>query len=213
MSAPRRRRAEDRPDELLDAAIDLFGERGFAATRIEDIARRAHVAKGTVYLYFPSKQAMFEALVRRSIVPNIERVETLVSQADAPAPQILRQVLTTLPGILSDPRVATIPKLVIAEAGNLPDVARFYKAAVIDRGLGLLAGLIRRGIAAGDFRPVDPERTAKLCVGPLLLAIIWRTTFEPATGDALELPAFLNDHLDMLMRGLRPEGGGNAPSR
>lgn len=212
MGGRRKKGAEARPAELLEAALALFAEKGFAATRMEDIAARAGVSKGTVYLYFPSKQAVFEALVRQALLPNLERMERLLAESAQPAPALLRRLLTTLPALMQDPRIGAIPKLVIAEAGSLPEVARFYKAAVIDRGLGLFAALITRGVAEGTFRPVNPAQVAKLCVAPLLMAVIWRRTFEPATGDTLDVAAFVDAHVDILLRGLEAEGGVDAPA-
>ncbi len=202
--APRhRRRKEARPGELLDAALTLFAERGYSATRIDDIAARAGVSKGTLYLYFPSKQDVFKALVREAVIPNIERLEHLVADHSGPAAAALRQVLTRLGGLLQrQPRLAALPKLIITEAANFPDLARFYLDTVIRRGTGLIEGLVRRGIAAGEFRPVDPRATAKLCVAPILFLALWRHSFEPHDDAPIDSGAFVELHVDTLLRGL-----------
>jgi AcrR family transcriptional regulator len=208
--APRARRKEARPAELLAAALESFVARGFAATRMEDIARRAGVSKGTVYLYYPSKQAIFEALVRESLVPGLERAEGLMARAPASAAARLRLVVSALGEILADPRRAAIPKLVVAEAGNFPDMARFYRREVVGRGIALIEGILARGVAGGEFRPVDPSLAARLFVAPVLMTAIWRTTFAPVEEAPVEPAAVLSLHLDLFLRAVSadpPDGG------
>jgi hypothetical protein len=117
-------------------------------------------------------------------------------------------VIGQIGALLQNTRIGVIPKLVIAEAGNFPELARFYHQEVISRGLGLLGAEVERGIARGEFRPVDPGHGARLLVAPVLLAAIWKTTFEPHAGAPLDAPAFLAAALDVLLRGLRADGGG-----
>lgn len=208
--APARRRKDARPAELLSAALEVFAAKGFAAARMEDIAARAGVSKGTVYLYFPSKQAVFEALVRQAILPNVERLEAMAAAYQGPTADLLRQAMALFPTLVRDQRVVTIPRLVIGEAGTHPDMARFYRENVLERGVGLIAGILRRGMERGEFRPLAPETVAKLWFAPLLLAVVWRTTFEPVGGEPLDLDAYLSTHLDIMLRGLAPEGGSHA---
>src|SRR5215472_5704895 len=124
-SARWRRRKEDRPAEIIAAALAGFAERGFAATRLEDVARRAGVTKGTLYLYFPNKEELFKAVVRQAVVANIVLSEALVAHSSEPAPAVLEQLIARLQAAMVAPASA-IPKIVIAEAGNFPDIARFY---------------------------------------------------------------------------------------
>src|SRR3954469_2599037 len=131
-----RRRKEARPAEILAAALDCFAERGFAATRMDDVAARAGVTKGTVYLYFQTKQEMFEALVRSELLPNVERLEA--AAADASATVFLERLLDVWATHVFPSRVSVLPKLMIAEAGNFPELARFYLEEVVHRALGLL---------------------------------------------------------------------------
>src|SRR4051794_35863816 len=119
------RRKEARPAEILDAALACFAERGFAATRLDDVAKRAGVTKGTLYLYFPNKEELFKEVVRQAIIANIARGEALVAESSAPAPVLLEQVLRQWALAIPTPASA-IPKLVIAESGNFPDITRFY---------------------------------------------------------------------------------------
>ena len=202
---PRRRRKDARPAELLDAALDTFREKGFAATRMEDIAARAGVSKGTIYLYYPSKEAVFEALVRANLVPRIERIQALMATAQGPATERLHMMISAFAKVASDARLVALPKLVLAEAGNFPDLARFYRHEVIGRGLALVAGILRGGMESGEFRALDPEVTARLFMAPMILAALWRTTFAPIEDAPLPPETLLRQHLDLFLRGLRPE--------
>jgi AcrR family transcriptional regulator len=199
---PRTRRKDDRPAELLDAALDTFRAKGFAATRMEDIAARAGVSKGTIYLYYPSKIAIFEALIRANLLPNLHRMEATLAAFPGSAAEALRLVGHTLAEVTAQPRLAAVPKLVLAEAGNFPDIARFYRHQVIGRGLALVADIISRGIAAGEFRQVDPQLTARLFFAPVILSALWQTTFAPVEDSPVPSSALLSLHLDLLLRSL-----------
>src|SRR5690348_7307526 len=120
-----RRRKEARPAEILEAALGFFKERGFAATRLEDVAARAGVTKGTIYLYYPSKEELFKAVVRGELLPNIERMETALSEP-GPAAALLERLFTIWARDFAPSPASVIPKLVISEAGNFPELARFY---------------------------------------------------------------------------------------
>ncbi len=146
-----RRRKESRPGELLHAALECFAERGFAATRLEDVAARAGVTKGTAYLYYASKEDLFKAVVRGYLVPVIASLE---AAADAPGPvfQLLERVVGLFVEKVYESPLSAIPKLVISEAGNFPELAGFYLEEVIDRGRRLVGKLLNRGIASGEFR-------------------------------------------------------------
>ncbi|PWC39090.1 TetR/AcrR family transcriptional regulator [Azospirillum sp. TSO35-2] len=210
--APRwRRRKDARPQEIVAAAMDVFTERGFAAARLEEVAARAGVSKGTLYLYFPSKDDLFKAVIRAAILPNLEQAEALVAGAPGPCFPLLERLLRMVAGLIATTRAAAIPRLVIAEAGNFPELAAFYHREVIRRGFGLLAALLRRGIDRGEFRPVDIDHTVRLIVAPLLMSAVWRTSFDGVDGNApLDVPALVGTHLDHLRRVLLrggPDGG------
>ncbi len=199
-----RRRKDTRPAELLGAALDVFADKGFAAARMEDIAARAGAAKGTLYLYFPSKEAVFEALVRSLIVPNLDRAEGIAAEHTGPVGPLLRQIVSVLAAMISEGRVVVLPRLLIGELYKFPELARFYKAEVVDRGLGLIAGLHRRGVASGEFRPQDSEAVARLVVAPALMMAIWRAVFAPLETEPVEPARVLDAHVDNLLRGLAP---------
>lgn len=202
----RTRRKQARPAELLDAALETFRARGFAATRMDDIAARAGVSKGTIYLYYPSKQAIFEALVRERLLPNLDRAEAALAAAPGDAATQLRLLLGRLAQVASDPRITALPKLVLAEAGNFPDLARFYREAVVARGLGFVAGIIARGIAAGEFRPVDPALAARLFFAPVILAVLWQGVFAPVEAEPFAAEPLIALHLDLFLRALAAGG-------
>src|ERR671923_495899 len=147
------RRKDARPAELLAAALTCFKERGFAATRLDDVAAKAGVTKGTIYLYYPSKEELFKAVVRGELVPNIERLEAVLDEPGPAAALLERLIMAWVQHIVPSP-ISIIPKLVIAEAGNFPELARFYLETAVHRGLELIAAILRRGIASGEFRPV-----------------------------------------------------------
>jgi AcrR family transcriptional regulator len=179
-------------------------ERGFAATRIDDIAARAGVSKGTVYLYFPSKQAVFEALVRQSVLPNVERLIGETARPDMPVLEILPRLLRAIMQTVAGSSLMQFPRLIIAESPQFPELAQFWRETVIDRMLGVVSGLIERGIAAGEIRPVDPKDAARLMIAPLLMAVIWSTTFV-RPDESFDLGIFIDRHLDIYLRGLATE--------
>jgi AcrR family transcriptional regulator len=200
-----RRRKEARPEEILEAALASFAERGFAATRLEDVAARAGISKGTLYLYFDSKEALFEAVVRATLLPNLERIEALLTTFQGPSAQLLERLVLTIAGVVSS-RVGAIPKLVIAEAGNFPDLARFYLDEVVRRGLRLIGAILKRGIERGEFRPVDVDRTVFCVIAPMLIAALWKNSLEPHDAAPLDAQALARAHLDLLLRGLEVPG-------
>lgn len=213
---PRTRRKQARPAELLSAALDCFVEKGFAATRMDDIARRAGVAKGTFYLYFPSKEAVFEALVRETLLPRIAAVELSNTTAGLGAEAKLRAILSMLGQVLADPKLVAIPKLVLAEAGNFPDMARFYRREVIGRGQALLTALFREGVEKGEFRPLpDLEILARLFLGPIVLTALWQTTFAPVEDTPMPIDRLLSTHADLFLTAIkaRPGTGGAMGAR
>jgi AcrR family transcriptional regulator len=200
-----RRRPGKRPDELLDAALDLFIERGFSPTRVEDIARRAGLSKGAVYLYFDSKEAILIALIRRAVVPVAEGAMTIASRARGDPRETIATIVRLVVGRLSDPRLSAIPRLVLAEAASFPEVAKIYRREVIDRGLGALETLIRRGVDTGVFRNVDPHLAVRNIVGPALVQMLLTTAFARAD-DEVPAERFIESHLDILMHGLARAG-------
>ncbi|MCE3248177.1 MAG: putative transcriptional regulator, TetR family [Geminicoccaceae bacterium] len=203
-----RRRKDARPAEIVDAALEVFAERGFSAARLDDVAARAGISKGTLYLYFPSKEELFKAVVRQALLPNLARVERLLREHPGPAAAQVELMIGQIGALLQNTRIGAIPKLIIAESGNFPELARFYLEEVIQRGLGLFATVLERGIASGELRAVDVGHGARTLVAPVLLAAIWKSTFEAHAGAELDAQAFLASAADVLLTGLRADGPG-----
>ncbi len=200
------RRKQARPGEILDAALKVFAEKGFAAARMEDIAKRAGVTKGTIYLYFPSKEDVFKTLVRESIGATITGVTQEASSFKGTTREFLTMFLTTVGGLLEHGERVVLPKIIIAESGNFPELARFYRAEVIDKAMAMMTGMIARGVVRGEVRALAPEHVARLCIAPVILSAIWRSTFAQSDDVPFEYRKFLATHLDVLLKGLEPEG-------
>ena len=196
-----RRRKDARPQEILEAALAVFAEKGFAAARMDDIAARARVSKGTIYLYFPSKEAVFEALVRETLGPRLAHFGDLAAAHRGPIAPLLAEILRALGRFLASSDRVVLPKMVIAEAGNFPDLARIYREEIIERGLGLFGGLHKAGVARGEFRDIPAAHAARLCVAPLLLAAIWRTTFARLDAAPYDYEGLIEAHIATLLRG------------
>lgn len=201
-----RRRKEARPQEILDAALLVFAEKGFAAARMDDIAARAGVTKGTIYLYFDGKEAVFKTLVRESIGDTLNRVVEAANSFEGSAADLLRTILHTVGQFMRISDRVVLPKIVIAEFGNFPELARFYREEVVEKGLTALGSVIARGIALGEFRKVAPEHVARLCIAPILLAAVWRTTFAQIDTQTYDLEGLIETHIDVLLRGLAADG-------
>ena len=198
------RRKEARPQELLAAALDLFVERGFASTRLEDVAKRAGVSKGTLYLYFENKDELFKAVVRNTIVPVLGAAEGSIASDDADSETLLRHVIRSWWERIGATKVSGIAKLVTAEAGNFPELAKFYQDEVINRGTRMISSMLERGITRGEFRPVNVTQMTQVLIAPMLMLVTWKHSIGPCERSALEPEAFLATFLDMALHGLLP---------
>ncbi len=197
-----RRRAEERPDEVLDAALTLFVAQGYAHTSVAQIAREAGISKGAIYLYFPSKQAILEALIRRAVSPVADRALARANFAQDDLRATLSALLGAIVSTLSDPAIFAIPKIVIREAVVAPEIAGMYRKAVLDRVLPAAIGLIRHGVDSGQLRPVDPELTLRTIMGPIVLHLMLAEIFDIRPERGLALEALAENHLDILFHGL-----------
>lgn len=203
------RRKERRPGELLDAALDLFVEKGYAATRLDDVASRAGVSKGTLYLYYASKDELFKAVVRENLVPLIENFRRDIEHSDASGETLLQAFFEGWWSRVGATRLAGIVKLIMGEAGNFPELAQFFFEEVSQPNLRLLADIVERGIASGEFRPVDVEVAVHAWMSPLILKAIWTHSIQPCCPSAPVIPAerFLETHLDLILHCLKPVAG------
>ncbi len=197
-----RRRKDARPEEIIAAALEEFAERGFALTRLENVARRAGVTKGTIYLYFNSKEALFKAVVRETIVPVIAEGEGLAQTHTGSARDLFEQLVRKYWHLLGETSAIAIPKLMMAEAANFPELTRFYYEEVVTRGHRLMAGVIERGIKSGEFRPVNVLLAAKLAMSPLMQAAVSLRAFAGCMPETLDVGTYLNTHIELFLHGI-----------
>jgi AcrR family transcriptional regulator len=213
-TAVRQRRKETRPQELLDAALDLFVEKGFAATRSEEVAQRAGVSKGTLYLYYPSKEELFKAVVRQKIANLIQEGVEMAEAWEGSASALLRELMSVWWARVLNTPAAGIHKVVIAEVRNFPDLAQFYVDEVMVPADALFTQVLRRGIARGEFRDLPVREVAHALIAPMIFMALHRHSFGacPIHGVELDPASALRTHLDLLLGGLqpRPEDGAEA---
>jgi AcrR family transcriptional regulator len=201
--APRwERRAEDRPREICAAALQVFADKGFAAAKLDEIALRAGVSKGTLYLYFKDKEDLFRAVVRDTIAPNIEVVRGLVSAAQLPFAEVVRTVLPRFADMTMKAPIGPVAKMVIGESRNFPELAKVWHDEVVSKAIGLIAGLIDQAQKRGEVRPGDPRLYAFSLMGPMVLGVLWRETLQPVGGDPLDLPQLARQHCETILTGL-----------
>ena len=211
--APRRgRRKEARPGELLDAALDLFVEKGFAATRAEEVAARAGVSKGTLFLYFPSKEELFKAVVRENISGRFAEWEQEFLAFDGSTADMVRYCMRVWWERIGATRASGITKLMIGEARNFPDIAVFYQQEVIRPANDLIRRILQRGIARGEFRPLDVEYTVFSIVAPMVFLIMMKHSLGACAPQEYPLDPlrFIEAQADNLLQGLcarTPPGG------
>ncbi len=204
--AVRRRRKEARPAELTAAALDLFVEKGFAATRLDDVAARAGVSKGTLYLYFDSKEALFRAVVEEAIVPLLVAAEQQMAVYEGASGELLRRLLFGWWQQVGGTRLAGVPKLIIAESRNFPELAQYYHDQVLARGRALLRAVLQRGIEGGEFRSLDIEAAIDVVFAPLMMLVVWRSSLSFCSQE-IDPQLFLQTHFDLLVNGLSRHKG------
>lgn len=202
-SSPKwRRRADARPAEIVQAAYEVFSEKGFAAARLDEIARRAGVSKGALYLYFETKQDIFEAVVKDTVAPNIGQIEQFALNFPGPFEQLIRMMIPRVAEMASQSGMGKVIKMVIGESGNFPEIARIWHDDIVGKGLGLMTTLIEKAQERGEIRPGNPREYTLTVVGPLLAAVIFRETFVPAGAKPFDIPHLMQQHLDTVLPGL-----------
>ncbi|WP_438820949.1 TetR/AcrR family transcriptional regulator [Cupriavidus gilardii] len=205
------RRKSARPQELVAAALELFVERGYAATRLEDVAAAAGVSKGTVYLYFANKQELFKTVVRENLVPALVRGTDLVDTYEGSTPELLRELLRGWWGLIGATPVAGLTKLIMAESANFPDIARFYHEEVMVPGDELFARVLARGVARGEFRALPANPTTTLICAPLVFLMLWQRAFSIGSDRDIDPEAFLDNLLQVLLFGLTAGAARDTP--
>jgi len=198
-----RRRAEARPEEILDAALAEFTDRGFEAARMEDIAKRAGLSKAAIYLYFPSKMALLEALIEAKVAPLARQAQTLSAAGAADPLTALRMLATVAAARMADPKMIAVPRLIIGISGRFPEIAEYYRTHVVAKARGALEALVEAGIASGKIRQVDTNAVVRAFIGPLFFEAMWTHVLggETALGDPQKL---IEQQFDVLLNGLEP---------
>lgn len=200
------RRKDARPQELLAAALDLFVGRGYAATRLEDVARGAGVSKGTLYLYYANKEELFKAVVRDTIVHAIGEAESDFAADGGHSADVLRAMLMRWWDRVGATRAAGITKLMMAESGNFPELVQFYNEEVTARGNALINGILARGVARGEFRALDPDVMMPVLTAPVLMLMMWAHSPILCAAAQVDPRVFMAAFIDNTLRGLRPDG-------
>jgi AcrR family transcriptional regulator len=199
------RRAEERPREICAAALAVFAEKGFAAAKLDEIARRAGVSKGTLYLYFKDKEELFRAVVRDTVSPNIDHLRDAILAAELPFAQIVPLFLMRLPVVAASMPLGAVVKMVIGESGNFPELAKVWHDQVVSKALGTLVALIEKAQQRGEVRPGDPRLHAFTLMGPMLMGLIYREVLQPAGGAPIDLEALALQHAETVLAGLLTE--------
>lgn len=200
----RQRRKEARPAELITAALDLFVERGFAATKLDEVAARAGVSKGTLYLYFASKEELFKAVIQQGILPALEQGEEMLAQHTGDTAELLRDLIYRWWEVVGNTRQAGILKLIISEAGNFPEVARYFHDNVTRRVDELLSTVLRQGMERGEFRPIDIQSAIDLIGAPIMMRVIWQYSIQPYTScGSSDTDTYMRTNVELLLNGLQ----------
>jgi len=200
--APRQRRKDARPLELLEAALTLFVEKGFAATRAEEVAQHAGVSKGTLYLYYPSKEELLKAVIAHYLSARIAATAEEVRQIQGPMAPVLREMLVAWWQQTYASPASGAFKLIISEVRNFPDIAEFYVREVIEPGNQLVATILQRGIASGEFRAVDVESAVHSLLLPMVMLCAHKHGLGACTPHAIDAMKFIADHVELVLSGL-----------
>ena len=201
MSEPRfRRRKEDRPREIAEAALAAFAEKGYAATRVDDVARRAGVSKGLVYLYYKTKEDMFKAVVRRFVVPRVDSLIRIIDSADLTTEEFLRGPFLEFAKKLPGSPISVVVRLMIAEGPRYPDLLQYYWDNVVSRGLEAIRLLLERGVEAGEFRRSAVTELPHLFIMPAVFGVVFKLLFAQ---QATATDRIMETQVDVLIAHMR----------
>lgn len=199
--APRKDAKSERIQLILAAALEEFVERGFAAARLDTIAERAGVAKGTVYLYFDNKEALFEEAVRSVILPTIERVESMAIKPDGSAETLLRAMIGAFYREVIGTEKRRVIRLLIGEGPRFPKLLAFYHGEVVSRGLSVVRKVMEYGVARGEFDHNAAVACPQVILAPGIIAALWKMLFDDI--ERIDLDQYCAAHLDLVFKGLK----------
>jgi AcrR family transcriptional regulator len=197
-----KRRKEERPEEILEAALDLFLSRGYSATRLDDVAASAGVTKGTLYIYFENKEQLFLSVIERHTKWQIEGAQALVAQHRGSVESLVRTLLKAWWDSVLSKNTGGLLKIIIGESANFPTIVSAYQDNVLEPPKAILADVIRRGVESGEFVPVDAEAVSRVPLANLLMLALWRVTFNGGS-NADDLTLAVDTMLDVYLRGLK----------
>lgn len=186
----------------MAAALDIFVERGFAATRLDEVAARAGVSKGTLYLYFSSKEELFKSVIRSGIVPLIERGERQLVEHKGSSTDLLRRIVLDWWSAIGDTNLGGIPKLMFSECRNFPEIGKFYYDEVISRGHRVVQTVLEQGMRTGELREMDALYATRLVLAPMVFLLLWRHSFDIFDSKQIDPQQYLEQHLDIVIHGL-----------
>ena len=201
MTEPRyRRRKEDRPQEITAAAFDAFAESGFAATRVDDVAKRAGVSKGLLYLYFKTKEELFKAVVKSVVIRRVDSLIENVETTELSSEDFIRGPLLSFLKQVPGSPVAIVIRLLLSEGTRHPDLVSYYYDNVVAKGLAAISGFIKRGVENGEFRESAITELPHAVLAPVMLSVIWRIIFgdKPLDSDKL-----IETQIDMILAHIR----------
>lgn len=204
-STPKReRRKEARPRELLDAALALFVEKGFTATRSEEVAARAGVSKGTLFLYFQSKEDLFKAVIRENIGSLFPTWNEELDTFEGSSTDMVKYAMNAWWERVGNTAASGIAKLVMSEAQNFPEVAAFYQADVVVPGTQLLQRILQRGVDSGEFRAMDTNKAVYTLIAPMIFLMMWKHSMGAcaASANIIDPQEFIHMQVDMLLNGM-----------
>ena len=209
MAKPRfRRRKEDRPQEITAAALEAFAEKGYSATRVTDVAERAGVSKGLLYLYFKTKEELFKAVIKSFVSPRIDALKAEIESTDLTAEEYLRGPFLAFAKQVPKSPARILVRLMIAEGARHPDLTGWYHRNVVSQGLAALRSLIERGVRDGEFRKSALQEFPHMVVTPVLFAIVWSLVFGERAN--LNSDRFIEAQVDLLLRAIRAHGSEEA---
>ena len=201
------RRKDARPAELIAAALELFVEKGYAGTRLDDVAARAGVSKGTLYLYFENKEDLFKAVVQENIVARISETAGQLAHFAGTSSELIEYLIHGWWRDYGSSAAGGIGKLMMAESGNFPEIASYFLEEVIDPWHAMLADAIRRGIERGEFRPVDTETFVRVITAPLVMLSLWKRSFGVCSARPIDADQYIETLLDTMLAALRRAPG------
>ena len=203
--APRwQRRKDERPGDIVAAALQVFAEKGFAGAKMDEIAARAGVSKGAVYLYFATKEDVFRAVVEQAVAPNIDALGKTLLAIDMPFPDRVRALLPRFGQMIMANPIGAVAKMVLGESRNFPELAKVWHDNVVARGISLICQIVEQAQAKGEVRAGDPRIHAFSIMGPMMVGALWRETFTPVGGAEIDLVAVATQHAETVLEGLMP---------